>query len=534
MAQSLRLHFAARRSNTYPLSETSGDDLDSSIHMCFTRPTRISTANVIQMKLTPKQAALAPLIKENLKSRERSSFPSPENVHKKSSCLQISLQPTRYSGCLQSGNVLADGDDASFTCVLKDGSAVVDNELNAMDDGNLLSSPAIGSGSLSNFAASENGSYSSNGSDYGSCTSITSGGSYTNSIISDSSGYTFPPTDDTFFGGNLSSDSASNRSMPNRNTTPCEIFSRSTSTVPFVQDDLDHGLEIMKLPVSRNSKIPLKRCSSLVIFPRSPSNTPPTSPTSTGTLSSKGSYQTSHQFIISPSEIAHNEDGTSAKGFLSTAVNGLRLSKTVCTPGEVRDIRPLHRKGSLQKKIIIANNSPNQTVCEKPSEGYSCVSLHFTQQKATALDCEAANGDCKPEMSETELNSDPEFIKLMHRTSACLPSSQNVDYQININGQLERPNLQINKNHALLQRSISLGGTYPNVSCLSSIKHNCSKGGPSQLLIKFASGNEGKVDNLTRDSNRDFTKELPNSLKHSCKVSFLWFWKMLIYTRIAL
>nr|XP_005905690.1 PREDICTED: E3 ubiquitin-protein ligase NEDD4 isoform X4 [Bos mutus] len=517
MAQSLRLHFAARRSNTYPLSETSGDDLDSSIHMCFTRPTRISTANVVQMKLTPKQTALAPLIKENLKSRERSSFPSPENVHKKSSCLQISLQPTRYSGCLQSGNVLADGDDASFTCVLKDGSAVVDNELNAMDDGNLLSSPAICSGSLSNFAASENGSYSSNGSDYGSCTSITSGGSYTNSNISDSSGYTFPPTDDTFFGGNLSPDSASNRSVPNRNTTPCEIFSRSTSTVPFVQDDLDHGLEIMKLPVSRNSKIPLKRCSSLVIFPRSPSNTPPTSPTSTGTLSSKGSYQTSHQFIISPSEIAHNEDGTSAKGFLSTAVNGLRLSKTVCTPGEVRDIRPLHRKGSLQKKIIIANNSPNQTVCEKPSEGYSCVSLHFTQQKATALDCEAANGDCKPEMSETELNSDPEFIKLMHRTSACLPSSQNVDYQININGQLERPNLQINKNHALLQRSISLGGTYPNVSCLSSIKHNCSKGGPSQLLIKFASGNEGKVDNLTRDSNRDFTKELPNSLKHSCK-----------------
>ncbi|XP_065796647.1 E3 ubiquitin-protein ligase NEDD4 isoform X4 [Muntiacus reevesi] len=517
MAQSLRLHFAARRSNTYPLSETSGDDLDSSIHMCFTRPTRISTANVVQMKLTPKQTALAPLIKENLKSRERSSFPSPENVHKKSSCLQISLQPTRYSGCLQPGSVLADGDDASFTCVLKDGSAVVDNELNAMGGGDLLSSPALCSGSLSNFSASENGSCSSNGSDYGSCTSITSGGSCTNSILSDSSGYTFPPTDDTFFGGNLSSDSASNRSVPNRNTTPCEIFSRSTSTVPFVQDDLDHGLEIMKLPVSRNSKIPLKRCSSLVIFPRSPSNTPPTSPTSTGTLLSKGSYQTSHQFIISPSEIVHNEDGTSAKGFLSTAVNGLRLSKTVCTPGEVRDIRPLHRKGSLQKKIIIANNSPNQTVCEKPSEGYSCVSLHFTQQKATALDCEAANGDCKPEMSETELNSDPEFIKLMHRTSACLPSSQNVDYQININGQLERPNLQINKNHALLQRSISLGGTYPNASCLSSLKHNCSKGGPSQLLIKFASGNEGKVDNLTRDSNRDFTNELPNSLKHSCK-----------------
>ncbi|XP_018866824.3 E3 ubiquitin-protein ligase NEDD4 isoform X1 [Gorilla gorilla gorilla] len=516
MAQSLRLHFAARRSNTYPLSETSGDDLDSHVHMCFKRPTRISTSNVVQMKLTPRQTALAPLIKENIQSQERSSVPSSENVNKKSSCLQISLQPTRYSGYLQPSNVLADSDDASFTCILKDGiysSAVVDNELNAVNDGHLVSSPAICSGSLSNFSTSDNGSYSSNGSDFGSCASITSGGSYTNSVISDSSSYTFPPSDDTFLGGNLPSDSTSNRSVPNRNTTPCEIFSRSTSTDPFVQDDLEHGLEIMKLPVSRNTKIPLKRCSSLVIFPRSPSATPPTSPTSPCTLLSKGSYQTSHQFIISPSEIAHNEDGTSAKGFLSTAVNGLRLSKTICTPGEVRDIQPLHRKGSLQKKIVLSNNTPRQTVCEKSSEGYSCVSVHFTQRKATTLDCETTNGDCKPEMSEIKLNSDSEYIKLMHRTSACLPSSQNVDCQININGELQRPHPQMNKNHGILQRSISLGGAYPNISCLSSLKHNCSKGGPSQLLIKFASGNEGKVDNLSRDSNRDCTNELSNSCK---------------------
>uniref|UniRef100_A0A2K6LSB1 HECT-type E3 ubiquitin transferase n=1 Tax=Rhinopithecus bieti TaxID=61621 RepID=A0A2K6LSB1_RHIBE len=516
MAQSLRLHFAARRSNTYPLSETSGDDLDSHVHMCFKRPTRISASNVVQMKLTPRQTALAPLIKENVQSQERSSVPSSENVNKKSSCLQISLQPARYSGYLQSSNVLADSDDASFTCILKDGiysSAVVDSELNAVNDGNLVSSPAICSGSLSNFSTSDNGSYSSNGSDFGSCASITSGGSYTNSVISDSSSYTLPPSDDTFLGGNLPSDSTSNGIVPNRNTTPCEIFSRSTSTDPFVQDDLERGLEIMKLPVSRNTKIPLKRCSSLVIFPRSPSNTPPTSPTSPCTLLSKGSYQTSHQFVISPSEIAHNEDGTGAKGFLSTAVNGLRLSKTICNPGEVRDIRPLHRKGSLQKKIVLSNNTPKQTVCEKSSEGYSCVSVHFAQQKTTTLDCETTNGDCKPEMSEIKLNSDSEYIKLTHRTSACLPSSQNVDYQININGELERPNSQMNKNHGILQRSISLGGAYPNISCLSSLKHNCSKGGPSQLLIKFASGNEGKVGNLSRDSNRDCTNELSNSCK---------------------
>ncbi|XP_076984103.1 E3 ubiquitin-protein ligase NEDD4 isoform X2 [Tamandua tetradactyla] len=516
MAQSLRLHFAARRSNTYPLSETSGDHLDSNVHMCFKRPPRISASKVVQMKLTPRQTALVPIIKENVKSQERASVPSSENVNKKSSCLQISLQPTRYSGCLQSSNVLTDGDDASFTCVLQEGiysSIVADNELNAVNDDNLLSSSAVCSGSLSSILASDNGSYSSNGSDYGSYTSVTSGGSYTNSVISDSnSSCTFPPSDDAFLCGNVSSDSTSNASVPNRNTTPCEIFSRSPSTVPFVQDNLEHGIESMKLPGSRSSKNPLKRCSSLVIFPRSPSNTPPMSPTGTG----KGSYQTSHQFMISPSEIAHNEDGTSAKGFLSTAVNGLRLSKTFCTPGEGRDIRPLHVKGSLQKKII-SNISPNQTLCEKSPEGYSCVSVHFTQQKATTLDCETANGDCRPGMSEIKLNSNSEYIKLVHRSSVCLPSSQNVDYQININRQLERPNSQIKKNHALLQRSISLGGSYPNVSCLSSLKHSCSKGGPSQLLIRFASGNEGKASNLSRESDRDITNELSDSLKHSHK-----------------
>uniref|UniRef100_A0A5F9DNE1 E3 ubiquitin-protein ligase NEDD4 n=1 Tax=Oryctolagus cuniculus TaxID=9986 RepID=A0A5F9DNE1_RABIT len=511
MAQSLRLHFAARRSNTYPLSETSGDDLDSHVHMCFKKPTRISASNVVQMKLTPRQTALAPLIKESVKAQERSSVPASENVNKKSSCLQISLQPTRYSGCLPSCSVLADGDDvSSFARVLKDdidSSAVVDNELSAVSDGSLLSSSAICSGSLSNFSVSDNGSYSSTGSDYGSCASITSGGSYTNSVISDSSGYTFPSSDDTFFGGNLYSDSTSNRSVPNRNTTPCESFSRSTSTVPFVQDDLEPGIEIMKLPLSRNPKIPLKRCSSLVIFPRSPSSTPPASPTTTGTLPSKGSYQTSHQLLVSPSEIAHNEDGTISKGFLSTAVNGLRLSKTICTAGEVRDIRSLHGKGSLQKKIVLSNNSPKQTACEKSPEGYSCLSVHFTQHKVTTVDGKTTSGHCKPEKSGVKLNSDSECSKLVHKTSACLPSSQNVDYQVNVSGELERPNSQINKSHAILQRSISLGGTYPNIACLSSLKHNCSKGGPSQLLIKFASGNEGEVDS------RDVTSELSNSCK---------------------
>ncbi|XP_013365717.1 PREDICTED: E3 ubiquitin-protein ligase NEDD4 isoform X2 [Chinchilla lanigera] len=507
MAQSLRLHFAARRSNTYPLSDSSGNDLDGQLHICFQRPARVSSTNVVQMKLNPRQTAPAPLIKESVQAQERACVPSLENASKKSSCLQISLQPTRYSECLRAGSAVVDGDEALFPCAAKESI-----HSSAGSDGNLFSSPAVSSGSLGGFAASDPGSYSSVGSDYGSCASIASGGSYTNSVVSDSSGYAFPPSRDTFFGGNFSADSTSDRNVPNRNTTPCESFSRSPSTVPFVQADVEHGIETVKLPLSRNAKIPLKRCSSLVIFPRSPSDTPPTSPTSTGVLPSKGSYQTSHQFIISPSEVTRHEDGSSVKGFLSTAVNGLRLSKTVCTHGEVRDTQALHA-GSSQKKVVISNNGQKQAVGEKSSEGYSCVSVHFAQQKAATLDCEATNGDCKLEMSEIQLNSDAECAKLGHRTSAYLPSTQHMDSQIKRSAELAQSNSQSNKNYTLLQRSMSLGGTYPSISCLSSLKHSCSKGGPSQLLIKFSSGNEGEVDSLSRDSISNFTNGLSNSCK---------------------
>nr|AAI47148.1 Predicted gene, EG639396 [Mus musculus]AAI47149.1 Predicted gene, EG639396 [Mus musculus]BAC39966.1 unnamed protein product [Mus musculus] len=481
MAQSLRLHFAARRSKTYPLSEPSGDDLDSHVDTHGQRRPRISVASVVQMRLTPRQAPQAPWVEHR----------SSESTDKKSSCLQISLQP-RYGGCLPSDTVVADRDSTSSTCASKDdvcSSSGIDSELD--------------NGSLSNFSASDSGSYSSSGSDCGSCASLASGGSSTGSGVSDSSGY------ETFFSGNLPSDNASNRSVP-VDTTPREVMCGSPSRLPFAQEDLDRGVEIMKLPVSRNAKGPLKRCTSLVIFPRSPSNTPPASPTS------RGAYQTSHQLVVSPTETAHHEDGSGTKGFLSTAVNGLRLSKMVCTPGEVRDVRPLHAKGSLQKKIVISNNRPKQTVCEKLPEGFSCVSVHLTQQKPTTSDCANPRGGCTSERLELQLQSDLDHGMLKQRASPCLPTASDMGYHLNIRGELERPNSPISKGHAALQRSVSLGGTYPNISCLSSLKHNCSKGGPSQLLIKFASGNDGKVDSFWRQ------RDLTNELSDVCKVRFLW------------
>ncbi|XP_055454325.1 E3 ubiquitin-protein ligase NEDD4 isoform X2 [Psammomys obesus] len=456
MAQSLRLHFAARRSKTYPLSEPSGDDLDSHVHTHGKRPPRISVASVVQMRLTPRQTPLAPWVEQR----------SSESSDKKSSCLQISLQP-RASGCLPPRTVVADRDDTSFTSVLKDGvcsSPGPDSELPGASDGSLFGPSAVCHGSLGNFSASDSGSCSSSGSDCGSCASTASRGSYTSSVVSDSSGYETSP-----------SDSASSRSVP-VSAHPREVTCTSPSGLAFTHEDLERGVEIMKLPVSRNAKAPLKRCTSLVIFPRSPSNTPPASPTS------RGAYQTSHQLAVSPTETAQQEDASGTKGFLSTAVNGLRLSKTVRAPGEVRDVRPLHAKGSLQKKIVISNSRPKQTVCEKLPEGFSHLSLHLTQQKTTTTsDCENTRRGGPSGRSELQPQSDVDHGMLTPHT----------DYHINMCGELERPNAQIRKSRAALQRSISLGGPYPDISCLPSLKHNCSKGGSSQLLIKFASGHDG-------------------------------------------
>nr|XP_020837021.1 E3 ubiquitin-protein ligase NEDD4 isoform X2 [Phascolarctos cinereus] len=510
MAQRLQLHLAARRSNTCLLSETSGDELDNNIHMSFKRSTEISASNIIHTKLNPSLPAQT---QENTKSQERTSEPSSKNISKKSTFLRISLQPTKYSRCPESGGVVTTGEDATSTCVLKEGiysKATEGNKLSTLNDGNWLRiSPT--NDSPCSILTRDSGSFGSSCSDYGSCAS-TSVDDSRNCIFSDS---TFPPSDASFSNGNLSCKGTTKESLTNVNTIPREVISTNRSIIAFDQDGLEQGLEMMKLPRRKKPKIPLKFCSSLLIFPRSPSGIPPASPTSSGILPKKESYQTLHQFIISSSKLAEIEGGAASKGFLSTAVSGLRLSKSICAPGEIRHIRPLHANGSFEENIFTSNNSSNQLVCEKSSDSCSCVSVHFSQQKASLSKSETANGLCKPEMSalEFKLNSSSNHIKLICSTSACLPSPSNVDCQISTERELERLNLQTSKPHHTLQRSISLEGTYPKLSCcLSSLKHS-SMAGPSQLHIQFTSGNEGKVSNFPKESKKDCINRRSNICK---------------------
>lgn len=480
MARRLRLHFATQRSNTDPLLETSEDVLDSNNYTYF-RKSQNSAPNVTQMKLTPRRVAYAPVMQQIINQEENATLSSSQI--KRSTSLHISLQSRKYGGCFRSGDAVAAGEDTSFIGIGNEGDCGTGTVVDHRSNDSLLSNTAPCNGSLGSIAASDSGSFSSAGSDYGSCASTTSdGGSYSNSVISDSGSGTLSASDGTFCSsivhGDSSCRSTANKCNLYRNSSSQETLCRSNTI--FDQDALS---------VRRKTKIPLRRCSSLVIFPRSPSSTPPSSPVSSGQLPHRGTYQTSHKLMIFPSELAQKEDQTISKGFLSTAVSGLRLSKTVCSSGEVRDIRPLHLNTSLQDKRRILSSS-EQAPCEDGSDRFPHVSVHLAR-RACASRSEVVNSRSSPELN---LNSSAKYphLKLARSTSACLPSPIGSEYHININ-ELERPNAQMGKTHHVLQRSVSLEGSHQKVSCsLSSLKYKCHSARTSQLHIQFKPGNEGK------------------------------------------
>lgn len=480
MAQRLRLHFTTQRRNTDPSREVSEDVLDSNSCMYF-KSLQNSAPNVTQMKLTPRQVAYAPVMHKVINQEENATISSLRI--KKSTSLHISLQTRKSGGCFQSDDDVATGEDSSFIGIGNEENGSAEIVVDHRSNDSLLSNTALCNGSLSSIAASDSGSFSSAGSDYGSCASTTSdGGSYSNSVISDSGSGTLLTSDCTSCSNVVYDDSSyrstANKWNPYRNNSSQEVLCKSNTT--FDQDALS---------VRRKTKIPLRRCSSLVIFPRSPSSTPPASPVSSGLVSHRSAYQTSHKLIISPSELAQKDDQNISKGFLSTAVNGLRLSKTVCPSGEVRDIRPLYLNRSLQDKSQILSSS-EQATCEDVYDGFSRVSVHLTPQ-ALASSSETVNSCCSPELN---LNSGAKcpHLKLARSTSACLPSKPDSECHSNIN-ELERPSAQMSKAHHVLQRSVSLEGSHQKVSCcLSSLKYKCHSARTSQLHIQFKPGNEGK------------------------------------------
>lgn len=409
MARHLRLHFASRRSNTDPLSET------CSVHTeerGLTNAGRSSSDGLAQssvhMKVTPGQLSLAlpPLSPEYGNLQRHSSVFMPKLNGSRKSTLQISLQPCKQS---------ADADGCS---------AGEDGELANCESGN---------------------------GDGGSCSS---------------------------------------------STTSDPGYSSSNS---IFEADVQDRKPIFR----RKTRAPLRRCSSLVIFPRSPCTTPPASPVSPVASpmipplppSARSSFQTSHQMQLS-SDTSHTD--TTSKASVATAVNGLRLSKT-STSAEHRDA----------KTIVHFSVPPEQPAGPERTERHSSVLLHFANQRQLPSGKETKLDSSKPLEGPQTTDNVPERqkAKLYRSTSACMlptgrpssterrhdtfPSSRNLDKSSRKGSQ------------RVLHRSISLEVpcAKAEISChVSNAADNLSNNCTPHVHIHVSHGTGGKKSNVHQDN----------------------------------
>ncbi|KAL4593829.1 E3 ubiquitin-protein ligase NEDD4-like isoform X2 [Arapaima gigas] len=259
MARRLRLHFAAQRSNTDPLSDT-----------C----TRGGEGASIQVKVTPGQLAL-------FQSRHSSLFiPRVGGPCNKRSTLQISLQPSKLNG---------DVEDCRGAHCMED----------------------CGQGDTEELAPSSDGSSSS-----GSSTASDAGYCSSGSVF----------------------DAYSSEQVPR-----------------------PEGAQVWV-------RTPLRRCSSLVIFPRSPGNTPPASPI--------GCYLSSHQLLLSTEEPALDCRPAASKAPVATCISGLHLSKGTYTVLEPQDPRLVAPAVTLPELLDKAEGGRAD---DKGLVQQSGILLHFTQ-----------------------------------------------------------------------------------------------------------------------------------------------------------
>uniref|UniRef100_A0A6Q2YRK1 HECT-type E3 ubiquitin transferase n=1 Tax=Esox lucius TaxID=8010 RepID=A0A6Q2YRK1_ESOLU len=495
MARRLRLHFASRRSNTDPLSESlSHHGEEGGLSVSARSPAETLSHSSVHMKVTPGQLALAlpPLSPEygNLQCYSSVFIPKVSSGSKKST-LQISLQTrSKLNGELE--NSTEESTDGE-TAVCEVGAGI--------------------------------------GSDGGSCSSSTA---------SDA--------------GYCSSSSIFEPELPDQRKA--------------VQD---------RNMARRKARVPLRRCSSLVIFPRSPSSTPPASPVSPVALPAlppargsfqtspvspvalpalppargsfqtspvspvalpalppaKGSFQTSHQLQLLPSE-AQQEDSTGTPmASVATAMNGLRLYKSRCPLAELKDTKPMvHFNVPLPSKSedkMESDETDNSTTmlsqpCSEKSDcpagldrpgRHSSVLLHFAHQRPMSgksstnratVNVECPKSPTQPSQAEDECG--PRRVKLFRSTSACLLPSARLSERNYFDGQAgsgsEQEMPEENHCHQVLQRSFSLEVPYHNtgISChVSNQTLTKSNGFSPHVHIHVSHGSGSRVSSSVIDVN---------------------------------
>lgn len=390
MARRLRLHFASRRSNTDPLSESlSSHGEEGRVSVSAHSPAESLAHSSVHLKVTPLSPDYA-----NLQQYSTVFIPRVNTGGCNKNILQISLQPCgKLRGELDGS--IEDGDPGG-------------NEGGA-----------------------------GTGSDGGSCSS---------SMASDA--------------GYCSSNSIFEPEVPEKHRTTQE-----------------RSLHRCK------SKVPLRRCSSLVIFPKSPCSTPPASPVSPVALPALPPVRVLHQSSLQTpaSEFSQDDEEVTFIGSTTTAASGHRFRKGSCST-DFSDTRhmvqfniPLQDEPRCKMEDSSKVMELSSTL-DRSNRHSSSVLLHFAHQRPTMSRTGASTTATVnveyPEApnSEAHLEYEHEPRKKLYRsTSACLFSSTKPsDKKHNVCSYRKgQDRLEENHFHRAIQRSFSLEVPYANtgISC---------------------------------------------------------------------
>lgn len=225
------------------------------------------------------------------------------------------------------------------------------------------------------------------------------------------------------------------------------------------------------------TKVPLRRCSSLVIFPKSPCSTPPASPVSPVALpalpTAKGSLQTS------AAQSSQDDEEATFQGTATAEASCHHFLKGSCS-AEIKDTKhmvqfniPLHDKPKykMEDRRKVMEQSLRQ---DRSNRHSSSVLLHFAHQRPITSEkgttSMATVSVEYPEAPYPGARPDGEHDpckKLYRSTSACLFSSAKPSEKklCSLGKGQERP--EENHCHRAIQRSFSLEVPYPNtgISC---------------------------------------------------------------------
>lgn len=241
-----------------------------------------------------------------------------------------------------------------------------------------------------------------------------------------------------------------------------------------------------KSQLCRRSRVPLRRCSSLVIFPKSPCNTPPASPVSPVALPALPPARGSHQSSLQTSDGEFSqEDSTegTCKGSTNTAVSGHRLRKESC-PAEFRDTKhmvqfniplqddPRSKMEEASKEIEL---SP---AVDRTNRHSSSLLLHFGHQRPilsrNGTNTTAAVSEGHPEALNAAAHYEGEHDqhrKLYRSTSACLFSSTKSSEKKVCSSDNDLDTPEKKHFHRAIQRSFSLEVPYANTGILCHVSN---------------------------------------------------------------